>query len=118
MIPEEQGNLYIQIKETAACVSSIKADLAVIRTDVALLKQWSEHTTDHCPMRERIRSTENGLKYAGQDVLEMRVQLEKAFALVQANQVSLASRSVAGVIGGGVVAIALALIEIIPRLIK
>lgn len=115
---DEFDMLRMQIRETAACISSIKADITTIKLDVAVLKERSDHAMEKCPMRERIAGAEGNIAHLRENVIVLGHGLNEALELAHKNRLSLAERSVPVAIGGGVVAIIVALIEVLPRLIK
>ena len=105
MADELVDTLRMQIRETAACVSAMKIGLHEIKTSVAVLRERSDHATENCPQRVAIARNTNDVK-AAHDCAD------KALLLAQNNRIKIAQMVVSGAAGGGLVAIAQALLTL------
>jgi len=91
-------------------LAAIQKDIHEIKTAVAVLKERSDHTIDHCPYRVQISRNENGIKDCRKDILEAIACAKQAMAVAQDNRVKIAQLVGSGVAGGGLVALVQALV--------
>jgi len=98
--------LRSQLKETNANISEMRKDIGKVETNIAVLAETSQRTSDRCPLRVEIARAGNGAVQA-QARAEAAIKLaEKAVDLTVENRVGiakLAAMAAGGGISGGLV---------------
>ena len=92
-----------EITELRADIKALTGNVAKVEKAIVRLETMSIHSENACPYRVQIARNENGIK-------EARTDAKQALALAQDNRVKIAQMVVSGAAGGGLVAIAQAII--------
>ena len=102
MIPDDIAELKAELKDMSKAIAGMDRTLVAIQTNAA-------HSESSCPYQVRIARNENGVQIARSDA-------QQALALAQNNRVKIAqlvtSAAMGGSLGGGLVIIAQALLQL------